>query len=188
MNNHFDFFNPGDYDTNYNIKWTILKWAQYIVNHLGIFSKDDFIHGAVSPYFPDENLYDAISPEYANMPAFGSEFLHTVESDSALARYEYIHKLVYRGKLIDIIPETKYGIKTENKKLVKIHDCIAFNFEDLSSDNKLTVLNFLDEFNEPRVTSEQFTMRLIESSFPDDPEFTRTNSIDWTYSIILGRG
>jgi hypothetical protein len=96
---------------------------------------------------------------------------------------------VYRGRLIDInVESNKYGVKTENRKLIKVHDCIAFNFEELSSSNQLTMLNFIDEFNEPRITSQQFSMRLIESSFPDNPEFTRTNSIDWTYAIMLGRG
>ena len=184
----FNDFKPGSFNTNYNVKWTILKLAQHIVNRLGIFDKGDFGRGSTSPYFPDENLYDVISPEFVNMPAFGSDFMHTVESDSPVNIYEYIHKLVYRGRLIDILPESKYGVKTENKRLIRIHDCIAFNIEKISSDNQLVVRDFVDEFNEPRVTSEQFSMRLIESSFPDDPEFARTNSIDWTYAITLGRG
>jgi hypothetical protein len=184
----FPDFRPGSYNTNYNLKWTILKLSQSIINFLGIFNKEDFGQESTSPYFPDDNLYDVISPEYANMPALGSEFMHTVESDSSVNRYEYIHKLVYRGRLIDILPESKYGVKTENKRLIRIHDCIAFNIEEISSNNQLVVFNFTDEFNEPRATSEQFSMRLIESSFPDDPEFARTNSIDWTYAITLGRG
>ena len=188
MSSNFDFFKPGTFEVNYNIKWTILKWVQYIVNDIGIFSKEDIGPGAISPYFPDNHLYDAISNEYNRMPAFGSDFMHTVESDSTVNRYEYIHKLVYRGRLIDITPEEKYGVKSKNKQLIKIHDCIAFNFEKLSTDNQLVVLNFTDEFNEPRKTAEQFSMRLIESSFPDDPEFTRTNSIDWTYGVLIGRG
>ncbi len=178
MPNIFDYavreFRPA-----YNIKWTILMHLRHIVNRNKIFVD-------LYPDGLDENhFFDSLSSEYKILPAFGVDYLgkRVVSAD-----VEDLFMVRYVGRAIDIIPLNRYGIASENRRLLAVHDDIFHNFQWLSKDNKLRIYKFRDDTLDPIISNIAFTMDLLDSiPSRDEATHTRVNSLEMTFSSKINQ-
>jgi hypothetical protein len=168
-------YTPIALEIAYHIKWTLLWHIRYIVNYNKIF--EDIAPSGLSK----DHFYDALSTEYNNLPAFGIDYFgkRTVQGQQ-----EDIFIIRYVGKNVQISPLSKYGTKSENERLLRVHDHIFCNFKKLSDSNDLTILKFLEDELSPRESSAQFNMLLLDSiPSRDDVTHSRVNALEFTYSI-----
>lgn len=170
-------YNTTELSISYHLKWTILHHIKYIVNKNKIF-EDDFPDGLDVSHF-----YDALSGSYANLPAFGVDYLGKRVVGDIL---EDLYMLRYVGKTVSIIPTNRYGVMTENGRLLKLHDHLFYNFERLGRSNELIVYKFLDENLDPQLTQIGFTMELLDSiPTADEKTHARVNQFEMTFGVKI---
>jgi hypothetical protein len=180
-------YNPGEFEFSYNLKWTLLKHVQFICNVIGLFNEEDF-PSEPGFYMPDSHLFDTIVSEFPRLPAFGVEYVGTQQSERVGAIYEDVYVIRYGGRRITIDPLSRYGVSSANRNILKIHDTVKYNLEELSSRNFLRVFDFRTQNAEPRAMDVGFSLKLLDSSFPTSAAVQRENTVDWTYSVFIDRG
>jgi hypothetical protein len=170
-----------------NIKLSILKAIQQIVNDAEIFTASYL--NKENNYLPDSHLYDAIEPEFGNLPGFGVDFAGYTRSDSELRIHDPIYMLAYRGKVNKMKEKSLAEVVESELTLVTIvHDTILRGLEEMSDKNRLKLFDFSRDYQAPSETQRRITMNLIESMFPSSSEMARTNAINWMYAVVLDRG
>jgi hypothetical protein len=149
----------------------------YIVNRNNIF-RDVYPDGLGPDHF-----FDALSTEYSPLPAFGCDYLG---KRVVGAEVEDLFLIRYVGKNIQINPLSRYGVMSENRRLLTVHDDLFSNFERLSRNNQLLVYKFLDDTLDPVLTQTGFRMDLLDS-IPSRDEIThaRVNSLEMTFGIKI---
>ncbi len=161
----------------YDIKWTILQHIRHIVNRNKVFS-DLFSSG-----LPEDHFYDALSNEYKLLPAFGVDYVGKRVVGSEV---QDLFLIRYVGKRIEIKPFNRYGIQSENRRLLNIHDDLYNNFIKLSRRNGLVILQFRDDTLDPVESAVGFTMDLLDSiPSRDENTHARVNSLEMTYGLKI---
>lgn len=180
----FDY-QPGRFGISYNTKWTILKHVQFIVNDQELFNEEDFGDIAAGGRLPDNRLYDAVQQEYSQLPAFGCDYLGMRESDSGIREFDDIYQLVYRGKIITIEASAEFGIRSENRRLLEIHDTVFFNLRSASDSNMILIHNFSRPVADPEPVTYSISISRMESEFDATETFTRANGFRMTLFTAL---
>lgn len=162
-------------ERSYNIKWTILKHIQYMMNREKIFN-DLFSSG-----LGDDHFYDSLSIESKNIPAFGVDYFGKRSNPEGL---EDLYQIRYVGRQIEIKSNNRFGIESNNRTLLMVHDIIIFNFTELNQMNRLEIFNFPVPDIQPVKSGHTFSMDLLES-VPSRNEIThsRVNAMEFTYSV-----
>jgi hypothetical protein len=172
----FDY-KPTELQVSYNIKWTILHHIKYIVNRVKLFDN----------LYPDgldgTHFYDALSQEYKNLPAFGIDYLGKRVVGAEL---EDLFLIRYVGMNVQIIPENRFGIVTDNRTLLTLHDLLYYNFEKLSRNNSLIMYTFEHDKLDPNLTQIGFSMELLDSiPSRDEKTHARVNQFEMTYGVVI---
>jgi hypothetical protein len=133
----------------------------------------------------DRHFFDALSTSYAPLPAFGVDYLgkRVVGGD-----VEDLYMIRYVGKNVDIKPLNRYGVTSENRRLLAIHDDIYSNFEEMSRKNELKIYKFRDNNLDPIISDIAFTMDLLDSiPSVDEATHSRVNSLEMTFSSKINQ-
>jgi len=159
----------------YNIKWTILKHIQHIINRSGIFDEE------LPDGLEDDHFYDSLDIDSAERPAFGVDYLGKRTEPEGLMDLFVVR---YVGKIIRLDPRAKFGVQSTNRQLLFIHDLIVENFTKLDQSNSLQIYNFSSPDIVPVPSGKAFSMKLIESiPSKDVMSNSRVNAIEFTYDV-----
>ena len=174
MSNMFDY-SVDEKEHSYNIKWTILKHIQYMINKAKVFK--EIFPGGLS----DDHFYDALSVESKNLPAFGVDYFGKRAVGGGA---EDIYQIRYVGRQIEISANNRFGVESNNRILLFVHDLIINNFTKLNQLNKLEIFNFPVPDIEPVKSGHTFTMELLETvPSRDEVTHSRVNAMEFTFSV-----
>jgi len=185
MSDIFDY-TPSLIEITYNIKWTLLKHAQYIVSQKELFDENDF-PGGFNGSFPDEHIFDAIVDFYPRLPVLAIEFRGNRDADSEITVSDMLFTLEYRGLLPDI-EQNIHGIASTTRKLCRLHDTLIVSIAELSLSNQLLAYDFTRTDSEPVKTGIGFSAILGDTTFTQTEISSRMNGFDLSYLVRLQRG
>lgn len=183
-----DMFNytPSLIEVTYNIKWTLIKHAQYIISQPELFD-DNILLKFGGHDFPNSHLFDTTSDDYPRLPALAIEFRGLRDADSEITQSDLLFTLEYRG-LMGHLEENIHGVASTNRSLLRLHDTIWVTLQELSLNNQLVAYDFTRSDSEPTKTAIGFSANLGDTTMTQTGDSNRMNGFDLNWLVRLQRG